>query len=173
MCLHFNTFGPFSVFLSVCQIGKVPRIAGFGSTIMIPSFSQHFFSFRLTRVSHWAEDTLSDGHNGVGSLVVAPNGLSPWGVLTNMLQEISQSLTHHAGCCAHLQYRRCTSSTLALCYLRCIIPCFLFHGGGTLNSLSSLLLKLWVSWVPSIKKQLVWFKWNELENRYSSQLICC
>lgn len=83
--------------------------------------------FKPTCVSHGAEDALSDGHDGVCGLVVAPDGLSPRGVLTNMLQQISQSLTHHAGCCAHLQYSRCISSTLVLRVLSCIIPCFLFH----------------------------------------------
>lgn len=109
---------------------KSPQQAGCGCTIT--TFNQLLFliSFGLTCVSHGAEDALCDGHYGVCGLVIAPDGLSPWRVLANMLQEISQSLTHHAGCCAHLQYRRCTSSTLVQCVLSCITPCFLFHQAG-------------------------------------------
>lgn len=60
-------------------------------------------SVSLTCVSHRCEDALGDGHYGVGGLVVAPDGLSFGGVLPHVLQEISQSLTHHARGCAHLQ----------------------------------------------------------------------
>lgn len=75
-------------------------------------------SFGLTRVSHGAEDALGDRHDGVRGLVVAPDRLSPRGVLADVLQEIPQGLTHHAGCRAHLQRMRCTSSTLVLRFFK-------------------------------------------------------
>lgn len=67
--------------------------------------SSSTFSLGLTCVSHRAEDALSDRHDGVRGLVIAPNGLPPRGVLTDMLEEICQSLAHHTGRCAHLQYK--------------------------------------------------------------------
>lgn len=57
---------------------------------------------QLTCVSHGAEDALGDGHNGVGGLVVASDGLPSRRVLADVLQEVLQGLAHHAGRSAHL-----------------------------------------------------------------------
>lgn len=66
----------------------------------------------LTCVSHGAEDALGDGHDGVRCLVIAANWLAPGCVVTDVLQEVFQSLTHHAGCCTHLQDKRSSSSSI-------------------------------------------------------------
>lgn len=66
------------------------------------SSRQHILT-GLTCIPHGAEDALGDGHDGVRGLVVAPDRLAPGCVLTHVLQEVFQGLTHHAGCCAHLQ----------------------------------------------------------------------
>lgn len=56
----------------------------------------------LTSVAHGAEDAFGDTHDGVGSLVVATNGLASAGELSHMLQEIVEGLADHAGCRADL-----------------------------------------------------------------------
>lgn len=63
----------------------------------------------LTCVPHGAEDALRDGHDGVRGLVIAADRLAPGRVLTDVLQEVFQSLTHHAGCCTHLRDKRSSS----------------------------------------------------------------
>lgn len=57
---------------------------------------------QLTCVSHGAEDALGDGHDGVGGLVVASDGLPSGRVLADVLQQVLQGLAHHAGSGAHL-----------------------------------------------------------------------
>lgn len=56
----------------------------------------------LTGIPHGTEDALGDIHDGVGGLIVAPNGLPPAGKLADVLQEVIQGLADHAGCRADL-----------------------------------------------------------------------
>lgn len=69
------------------------------------NLSRHHTNLIITCISHGAEDALSDGHDSVCGLVVAADWLPPGCVLTDVLQEVFQSLTHHTSCCAHLQDR--------------------------------------------------------------------
>lgn len=56
----------------------------------------------LTRIPHGTEDALGDCHDGVGGLVVAPNGLSSAGIVTDVLEQVVEGLADHDGCSVHL-----------------------------------------------------------------------